>query len=241
MRHDLILVLIALLLTGGYGCQPESSVERNTVLMAVGQRAFRVDEFERAYRVFRSAHGVGLEEDPAVERASKLRFIQQVAEQLVLLEYARDIGLEISADALNTAVEDIRGDYPDDLFEQMLLENAVNFEDWKQALWVRLTIDRLIQQELTANVQITEKDIETYYQHLDAEQLEPPAPLEGEGADQIDQMIIQQLRRQKTEQAYTSWMEGLKAKYPVDIDQTVVQQIIADIDVPAEDGGERAP
>jgi hypothetical protein len=36
-------------------------------------------------------------------------------------------------------------------------------------------------------------------------------------------------------------MEGLKAKYPVDIDQTVVQQIIADIDVPAEDGGERAP
>ena len=131
MRHDLVIVLIALLLIGVYGCQPESSVERNTVLMTVGQRALRVDEFERAYRVFRSAHGAGLEEDPAVERATRLRFIHQVAEQLVLLEYARDIGLEISADALNTAVEDIRGDYPDDLFEQMLLENAVNFEDWK--------------------------------------------------------------------------------------------------------------
>jgi hypothetical protein len=241
MRHDLVIVLIALLLIGGYGCQPESSVERNTVLMTVGQRALRVDEFERAYRVFRSAHGAGLEEDPAVERATRLRFIHQVAEQLVLLEYARDIGLEISADALNTAVEDIRGDYPDDLFEQMLLENAVNFEDWKHALWVRLTIDRLIQQELTANVQITEKDIEAYYQHLDAEQLVPPSALEGEGADQIDQMIIQQLRRQKTEQAYTPWMEGLKAKYPVDIDQAVVQQVVADIGAPAEDGGERAP
>ena len=68
-----------------------------------------------------------------------------------------------------------------------------------------------------------------------------PSALEGEGADQIDQMIIQQLRRQKTEQAYTPWMEGLKAKYPVDIDQAVVQQIIADIGVPAENGGERAP
>lgn len=241
MRHDLTILLIALLLAGGYGCQPESSVERSTVLMAVGERAFRVDEFERAYRVFRSAHGVGLEEDPAVERASKLRFIQQVAEQLVLLEYARDVGLEISADALNAAVEDIRGDYPEDLFEQMLLENAVNFVDWKQALRVRLTIDQLIQQELTANVQITEKDIEAYYRRLDAEQLAAPAPLEGEGADQIDQMIIQQLRRQKTEQAYTPWMEGLKARYPVDIDQAVVQQIIADSGVPAEDDGERAP
>jgi hypothetical protein len=241
MRHDLAIVLIAFLLTAAYGCQPESSVERNTVLMVVGQRAFRVDEFERAYRVFRSAHGVGLEEDPAAEQASRLRFIQQLAEQLVLLEYARDIGLEISAEALNKAVEDIRGDYPDDLFEQMLLENAVNFEDWKQALRVRLTIDRLIQQELSANVQITEKDIEAYYQDPDAAQLASPSTLEGEGADQIDQMIIQQLRRQKTEQAYTPWMEGLKAKYPVDIDQAVVQQIIADIGVPAENGGERAP
>jgi hypothetical protein len=36
-------------------------------------------------------------------------------------------------------------------------------------------------------------------------------------------------------------MEGLKARYPVDIDQAVVQQIIADSGVPAEDGGERAP
>ena len=93
---------------------------------------------------------------------------------------------------------------------------------------------------MTTNVQITEKDIEAYYQHLDAEQLASPSPLEGDGADQIDQMIIQQLRRQKTEQAYTPWMEGLKAKYPVDIDQAVVQQIIADTGVPAEDGGERA-
>jgi SurA-like N-terminal domain len=241
VRHCLIILLIVLLLPCGYGCQSESNVEHNAVLMAVGQRAFRLDEFERAYRVFRSAHGIGLEEDPATERSSKLRFIHQLADQLVLLEYAHDTGLGVSDDALNKAVEDIRGDYPDDLFEQMLLENAVNFEDWKHALRVRLTIDRLIQQELTANVQITEKDIEVYYQHLDDEQLAPPSPLEGEGADQIDQMIIQQLRRQKTEQAYAPWMENLRAKYPVEIDQIVVQQIIADSGVPVEDGGERAP
>ena len=49
-------------------------------------------------------------------------------------------------------------------------------------------------------------------------------------------MIIQQLRRQKTEQAFAPWMENLKARYPVKIDQAVVKQIIADNVVPESDG-----
>lgn len=236
MRHRLITVLIAFLLIFGYGCQSKSGVENDSVLMTVGQRELRQDEFQRAYRVYRSAHGVGLEEEPAVERASKLRFIHQLADQLVLLEYAHDIGLDISAETLNQAVEDIRRDYPDDHFEQMLLENAINFEDWKEAMRVRYVIDQLVRQELAANVQITEEDIANYYQNHASEQPTPQSTVEGEGADQVDQMIIQQLRRQKTEQAYAPWMENLKIKYPVKIDQAVVKQIIAGTDASGDDG-----
>jgi hypothetical protein len=236
MRHYLITLLIAFLLIGSYGCQSESGVEGDSVLMTVGQRELRQDEFQRAYRVYRSAHGAGLEEEPAVERASKLRFIHQLADQLVLLEYAHDIGLEISADALNQVVEGIRGDYPDDHFEQMLLENAINFEDWKEALRVRYVIDQLVRQELALNVQITEEDIASYYQKHASEQPAPQSTVEGAGTDQVDQMLIQQLRRQKTEEAYAPWMENLKIKYPVKIDQEVVKQIIADYDAPEDDG-----
>jgi hypothetical protein len=236
MRNYLIAVPLAILVMCGYGCQSEYSIPDDAVLMTAGQQELRQDEFERAYRVYRSAHGAGLEEDPAVERASKLRFIHQLADQLVLLEYANDIGLEISEEALNQAVEDIRGDYPDDLFEQMLLENAINFEDWKKALRVRYVIDQLVRQELALNVQITEEDIASYYQNHASEQPAPSSTVPGEGADQVDQMIIQQIRRQKTEQAYAPWMENLKAKYPVTIDQAVVKQILADTDVPESIG-----
>ena len=236
MRYHLIVTLIAFFLMCGYGCRPESGVENDAVLMAVGQRELRQDEFQRAYRVFRSAYGAGLEEEPAVERASKLRFIQQLADQLVLLEYAHDIGVEISTEALDKAVEDIRGDYPDDLFEQMLLENAINFEDWKESLRVRYVIDQLVRQELALKVQISEADIANYYQTHASEQLAERSTVEGEEADQVDQMIIEQLRRQKTEEAYAPWMEDLKTRYPVKIDQAVVKQIIADNGVSEDDG-----
>lgn len=240
MRNYLIAVPLAILVMCGYGCQSEYNIPDDAVLMTVGQQELRQDEFERAYRVYRSAHGAGLEEDPAVERASKLRFIHQLADQLVLLEYANDIGLEISDEALDRAVEDIREDYPDDLFEQMLLENAINFEDWKKALRVRYVIDQLVRQELALNVQITEEDIASYYQNHASEQPAPQSMVAGEGADQVDQMIVQQIRRQKTEQAYAPWMENLKAKYPVTIDQAVVKQILADNDAPESDGNRHA-
>jgi len=236
MRLYLIAALITFFLMGGYGCQPESAVENDAVLMTVGQRELRQDEFRRAYRVFRTAYGAGPEEEPAVERASKRRFIHQLADQLVLLEYAHDIGVEVSAETLNKAVEDIRGDYPDDFFDQMLLENAINFEDWKESLRVRLVIDQLVQQELALKVQITEEDIADYYQSHVSEQLAERSKAEGEDPDQVDQMLIQQLRRQKTEQAYAPWMENLKTKYPVEIDQAVVKQIMADDGVSEDDG-----
>lgn len=228
MHQYLFSAMIIVFLMGGYACQPESAIEDDAVLMTVGQRELRQDEFQRAYRVFRSAYGAGPNEEPAVERASKRRFIHQLADQLVLLEYAHDIGVEISAETLNKAVEDIQGDYPDGLFDQMLLENAINFKDWKESLRVRLIIDQLVEQELALKVQITEADIAEYYQNHASEQLAERSAAEGENPDQVDQMLVQQLRRQKTEEAYAPWMDSLKAKYPVEIDQAVVKEIMAD-------------
>lgn len=226
MRSGLLTVIFVIPLVCGLGCQREPGVEDTSVLMTVGQRELRQDEFMRAYRVFKTAYGTDPEDDPALDRASKLRFIQQMAEQMVLLAHAQAIGVAVSAEALNQAVDDIRGDYPDGLFEQMLLENAVNFEDWKDALRVRLTIDKLVQQELASGIEITEEDIAEHYARHASEP--PPSTAAKEAAEPIDQILVQQIRREKTELAYTPWIERLKADYPVKIDEAVVKQIIAD-------------
>jgi len=243
MRFNLMAIAALLALAVGCGCQREDAVYDNAILMTVGQREFRQDEFQRAYRVFRSAYAAGVDEDPAAERASKTRFIQQLADQLVLLEYADEIGVTVSQNDLNAAIDDIRTDYPDDLFEQMLLENAINFEDWKEALRVRLVIDRLVQQELALKVQITEKDIADYYQKNGAKHGATPSEAVDVGPDQVDQLLVKQLRRQKAEQAYAPWITDLKAKYPVSIDQRIVSRIIADSGPSVSIGGrdESAP
>jgi hypothetical protein len=145
----------------------------------------------------------------------------------------------ISTEDLNQAVEEIRRDYPEGLFDQMLLETAVNFTDWKEALRRRLTIERLVQQELAAKIMISESDIADYYREHESERPLAPSSEEETTAVHEDQMIIQQLRRQKTEEAYGPWIEAIRAQYPVTIDQDVVKRIIADSGIGADGGDGR--
>lgn len=227
MRYYLMAALGLIALIGGWGCRPTPEVDDTAVLITVGKREIHPDEFRRAYRLFKAAYGAEADET-AAENAAILRFIQQLTEELMLMEYAHDIDAVVSDEELNQAVEEIRRDYPEDLFDQMLLETAVNFEDWKQALRVRLTIDRLVQRELSANVTITEEDIAAYYTSRASEQ--SPSPQEAEGApdEQMDQLIIQQLRLQKTEEAYGPWLEGIRARYTITIDEEAIQRVLAE-------------
>lgn len=241
MRNGLITIVIIMLLGTAPGCQPEpeAMVEGSAVLMTVGSQEIREDEFRRAYRVFRAAYGAEADEPADAKRASMLRFIQQLADQLVLMEYARESGIVISEGTLSSAVETIRSDYPEGLFEQMLLENAVNFEDWKEALRVRLTIDRLVAKELAEKVQITEEDLAAHYrQHA------PGLPLpeaQNGGSERIDQLLVAQLRRQKAEEAYGPWIAQLRDRYTVTIDQAVVQQILSESGIVASESDAARP
>jgi hypothetical protein len=243
MRHALIITLLVFLGTSFSGCQPDAQtpVEGNAVLMTVGSQEIKEDEFRRAYRVFRAAYGAEADEPPAMERSAMFRFLQQLTDQLVLMEYARESGVTIAEETLDQAVEAIRSDYPEGLFEQMLLENAVNFEDWREALRVRLTIDRLVQEELTDKVRITEEDIAEHYQNQASGQSMPTTESEADGADQVDQLLVDQLRRQKSENAYGPWIEGIRARYEIEVNQAVVQKIMIDNGLPADHSEDERP
>ena len=231
MRYYLMAALGLIALIGGWGCRPTPEVDDTAVLIKVGKREIHPDEFRRTYRLFKAAYGAEADET-AAENDAILRFIQQLTEELMLMEYARDIGALISDEELNQAVEEIRRDYPEDLFDQMMLETAVNFEDWKQALRVRLTIDRLVQRELSANVNITEEDIAAYYTSRASEQSPSLSEAEGAPDEQMDQLIIQQLRLRKTEEAYGPWLEGIRARYTITIDEEAIQRVLAESGIP---------
>ena len=64
------------------------------------------------------------------------------------------------------AVSEIKKDYPEDVFEQMLLEYAVSYNSWEEGLKNRLLVEKVIGAELDKQVLITPGEISKYYERL---------------------------------------------------------------------------
>ncbi len=208
-------------------CQQQPG-PRPLVLMKTGEQVVTVDEYRRDLNIYRMATGADAGDDPAAEREIQLRFAQQLADQLVLLAHARALGIEISDRELDEELQALQRDYPDDVFEQLLLENAITLEEWRTALRSRLTIERLIQKELEAHSRISEDDVAQFMAGMQHSDRKTGAASESDSAVPSDKAIVDQLRRTKMENAYAEWIAALKGQYPVEINQKVLNEILAD-------------
>ncbi len=236
----LLLVFFTFLLQG---CGEEQTAH-NPVLMQTANRIVTVAAYRQELNIYRTATGF-YPDDDAADREMQVRFVSQMADQLVLLEHARALEIEVSDRDLEEALADIQRDYPDDVFEQLLLENAITLEEWKASLRTRLTIERVIRQELENEVRISEEDMAQFMTQMQntrqADETGRPAAADRTPSDKA---IVNRLRRSKTETAFGAWMAGLKKNYPVEINQAVLAEVLAaspDRDHNAVDYGLRQP
>ena len=151
----------------------------------------------------------------------KVRVLNQLSEELIIAERAKDLVIDVTDAELDKAVAAIKADYPDNTFEETLLENAVSFDYWKKRLATRLLVEKVIDRELVDQVNITPEDVADYYQSHYAE-----GTPEDEDPDTINERIVVHLRRQKAEKAYKQWIEELRKLYPVEINRAKWERII---------------
>jgi hypothetical protein len=206
------LLMIALLVSI---CACSADGREDAYLVRVGSSTITVAEFKRAVEAsgeeaFPGEQAIG----PEALNDLRVRVLNQLTEELIITERAKELDIHVTDQELNTAIDAVKADYPDDTFEKTLLENAVSFQAWKQKLATRLLINKVIDKELVDNVQITSEDVASYFQtHF------PEGVPKGEDADQINKRIVQHLRHQKAEVLYKSWIEKLKNTTPVDVHQ----------------------
>jgi hypothetical protein len=142
---------------------------------------------------------------------------------MVILERAGEIDIDVTDAELEKTVAEIKSDYPAGEFEKTLLEFAVSFEAWKNRLKRRLIMDKVIDKELKNRITITSEDIAEYYkQNFQGRKHDPgSAPPSAD----INEIIVNQLRRQKAEESYKAWIDELKAKYEIEINGQLWEKV----------------
>lgn len=219
-RISTILTLLAVL-----GCGSSERERAEDYLLRLGALEVTRHEFMQAFELAKAAHPGSIGSDAPELQQARRRLLDEMTVDLILLHRARELGITVSAAELEAAVNAVKADYPPGVFEQTFVESALPFEAWKQRLGSRLLMDKLVEVELRPHVTISAEDLAAYYEQNYGGR--------AAGADsepkfeRLKETLVADLRRAKTEEAFSVWIDGLRSRYPVEVNASVWERITA--------------
>jgi len=225
IRYSIKLIFLICFLWVGYtlaGCSDSEHKQRDEYFVKVVDRTITVSDFNKAFKIAKNAYPQNRIQRPDVAQEVRLRLIQQMIEEMTLLERAEELGITMTDSQVEKALKDIKRDYPDNVFQEILLEYAIPYQSWREGLKTRLLMEKVIAQELGDKIEITHDDISKYYEeHFEADDTPPDV---NEVSKDTNNIIIKILRKEKIEKAYTSWIKKLKKKYAVEINKKELEK-----------------
>ena len=208
------------------GCSESRPGNGDDYLIRGGDRVVTVSEFYQALEIAKAAYPHNEIQNQEVLESIRLRVLNQLIEEIILFNKAAELGIHISEAELEAAVAAIRQEFPDDTFQQTLLENAISYPYWKKRLKTRLLMEKVIEQDLESEIEISSEDITQYLEeHGGREKLTSSETDQYEDND-ADALMIKRLRREKAEKAYLSWISRLQKEYSIEINTDQWRKIV---------------
>jgi SurA-like N-terminal domain len=237
IRYFINVILLICLSGVGWslsGCADREQKQQHEYLIKVGDKIMTVADFNKAFEIAKAAYPLDVLQKPEAVRTALLRLVKQMTEEMILLERAKDIGVTVTASEVEKAMADIKKDYPGNEFQNSLVENAVPYLSWEQALKRRLLMEKVVDKDLGDQIHVTADDISEFEKAHPSESpaasdfKEAAAPrtsdVKATEKDRHD-AVVKLLRREKMEKAYTSWIETLKKKYTVEINEVRLKKM----------------
>lgn len=219
-RAGNIVALILWICIFTSGCSTSEHQAADEFLIRVADRIVTVSDFNRAMELAKAAYPHNTLQDKDILRTIQFRLLNQLIEEVMLLKRAEELNISVTDKDVAQAVAEIKKEYPDDTFEQTLLENAISFDEWKNRLKTRMVKEKVIAEELEKHISITDEDVSNYIaRHY------PDKRIAADTKD-IDEIIVSILRREKAESAYETWIKQLQDSYQVEINRKKWLKII---------------
>jgi foldase protein PrsA len=139
-------------------------------------------------------------EDDAVPSSLdiKLKFLNQLIEEKLIIMEAKRIGIQVTESELENRVKAIRDDYPENGFAKILIDNYIDYQEWKDSLCQKILVEKMTRLAVADRVAVSEDEIEAYYreyseQFTQAEELHLRQIVleDNKKANELRQRIIQ--------------------------------------------------
>jgi len=107
----------------------------------------------------------GSPQAPAGEQAKSLRLsiLKELIDNEILMQRAEKLGLLATDEEVESKLNEIKAPYTPEDFNKRLLERKITLDDFKRDLRRSITVEKVLNKELTSKINVTDADVQAYY------------------------------------------------------------------------------
>jgi len=108
---------------------------------------------------------------PGVEQGDSLRLsiLKELIDNEILMQRAEKLGLLATDDEVNSKLAEIKAPFSQEEFDKRLKAKGITLDDFKHDLRRSITVDKVLNKEVTSKINISDAEISDYYQQHKAE------------------------------------------------------------------------
>src|SRR5512141_738559 len=99
----------------------------------------------------------------------KLGILKELIDNEILMQRAEKLGLLATNEEVDQKLNEIKAPYTQEEFDKRLQERKLSLDDFKRDLRRSITIDKVLNKEITSKIAISDNDISSYYNAHKAE------------------------------------------------------------------------
>ena len=113
----------------------------------------------------------GSDQHPTGEQATTLRLniLRELIDNEILMRRAEKLGLLATDDEVERKLNEIKSPFTQEQFNARLTEKKISMEDFKRDIRRSLTVDKVMNKEVTSKINVSDQDITNYYNEHKAE------------------------------------------------------------------------
>jgi peptidyl-prolyl cis-trans isomerase SurA len=157
-RTTIALSFALMALMAAAGCKGKQGAD---VMAKVNGRSITNSEVEKYYTNQTS----GAPQQPTEEQATSLRLsiLRELIDNEILMQRAEKLGLLATDEEVDRKLNEMKAPYTPEQFNQKLQERKITVDDFKRDLRRSLTVDKVLNKEITSKINVTDAEVSAYY------------------------------------------------------------------------------
>ncbi len=159
---SIILIFAVAILTGCPGKQGPGDA-----LAKVNGKKILGSEVDKYYKA--QIEGAPAQPSPEQADSLKLSILRDLIDNEILMQRAEKLGLMSTDEEVNSKLNELKAPYTQEEFDKRLKEQGRTLDELKRDLRRSLTIEKVMNKEITSRIAISDSDITNYYNAHKAE------------------------------------------------------------------------